>query len=348
MKKFLRIFLVAANILCGLALIAGALGGYVDPRTMPHLSLFVLAFPVVVFCMLVILVCDYIWMRMWAVYAALVFMLAMPAVMDVFPANGPAQRMSPQEREKSFTFMTYNVLSFCNVHGEYPLNANPTLSEIIAAEPDIACLQETYAFDRMDRVQVSGAQLDSVYARYPYVVFDARAAMTVLSKFPVKKVEGDDTGAHREVAVYRAEIRGEEVTIFSVHLRSICLRGKERTRYGRTTLGKIAGASISRAEQADRLMELIQKYAPAGNVIVCGDFNDVPGCYTLRRLKDDGLHSVNAMVGHKYMPTYNAYRLLVNIDHIMYRGALRPVSITRGAVRNSDHYPVTATFLLEN
>lgn len=347
MKKFLRILLIAANILCGLALIAGAFGGYVDPRTMPHLSLFVLAFPVMVFFMLLILVCDYIWMRMWAVYAALVFMLALPAIMDVFPANGPTHRLSQKERENSFTIMTYNVLSFMNVHGKYPLNANPTLSEIIAAEPDIACLQETYAFERMDRVQVSGAQLDSVYARYPYVLFDPRAAMTVLSKYPVQKVV-NDTGSNVDALIFRANIRGTEVTIFAIHLQSIRLRGNERTRYGRTTLGKIAGAAMARAAQADSLVAMIDKYAPTGNVIVCGDFNDVPGCYSLRRLKDDGMHSVNVMVGHKYMPTYNAYRLLVNIDHIMYRGDIKPLAVTRGKIRNSDHYPVTATFLLEN
>ena len=347
MARFLRIMLIAANIIVGLCLVLGALGGYADPRSMPLLSLFVLAFPLTVFLMLIILVCDFVWMRMWAVGATLAMMLAFPAILQIFPANGSSHVLTEAERRNSFTLMTYNVLSFWNVSGKYPLNYNPTVAEILADNPDIACLQETYAFERMDRVQLSGTQLDTVYAQYPYVRFDRKASMTILSKFPIQHIENPMSADAEtsDVSIFRADVKGNPVTVFAVHLASLSLSGDERTGFRPSIVEKITGAAKARAAQADTLAALIRRIAPSGDVIVCGDFNDVPGCYSLRTLQADGFRSVNAMVGHKYMPTYNAYRILVNIDHILYRGQLRPRLIQRGAKRNSDHYSVSATFV---
>lgn len=350
MKRAIKYLLIAANIIIGLCLLAGAFGGYSDPHTLPHIPLFVLAFPISVFAMLIVLICDYIWLRQWAVFAVFALMLAFPEIMQVFPANYNFGTKTEKTSNKTFSIMTYNVFSFVNVEGYYPLNHNATLDEILRANPDIACLQETYAFERMDATQVSGCQLDSVHIQYPYVMFNSHAAITILSKFPIKPLElpRDYPDASRHIAAYKVDIDGTPLSLFVVHLASIRLQGKERTRYGRSTLGKIAGAGIARAEQADFLKNIIEQTATTGDVIVCGDFNDVPGCYTIRQLQSLGMQSVNATVGKGYLPTYNAYRLLVNIDHIFYRGNLSPLHIQRGQVRNSDHYSLMADFLLNN
>lgn len=347
MRRALKYLLIAANIIVGLCLLAGAFGGYVNPHSMPNIPLFVLAFPISVFAMLIILICDYIWLRFWVIPAVFALMLAFPLIMQIFPANYNFRPIA--HTNKSFTIMTYNVFSFVNVDGHYPLNHNATLDEILHADPDIACLQETYAFDRMDATQVSGQQLDSVHAQYPYVMFNSHAAMTVLSKYPIQPIDIPDiySDATRHISAYHVDIDGTPLSLFVVHLASIRLQGNERTRYGRSTLGKIAGAGIARAEQADLLKEIIEQTAPTGNVIVCGDFNDVPGCYTIRQLQSLDLKSVNAAVGKGYMPTYNAYRLLVNIDHIFYRGDIQPLHIRRSNVRNSDHYSLMADFALK-
>jgi len=35
------------------------------------------------------------------------------------------------------------------------------------------------------------------------------------------------------------------------------------------------------------------------------------------------------------------------IDHILYRGDLHPLSMHRGGLRSSDHYPLIATFYVD-
>ena len=44
------------------------------------------------------------------------------------------------------------------------------------------------------------------------------------------------------------------------------------------------------------------------------------------------------------MITYNARHLYFCIDHVLYRGALTPLYISKGTIKTSDHYPLTVDF----
>ena len=77
------------------------------------------------------------------------------------------------------------------------------------------------------------------------------------------------------------------------------------------------------------------------DVIICGDFNDVPGCHAIRTFADAGFHSVYPSIGFGPMITYNARHLYFCIDHVLYRGALTPLYISKGTLKTSDHYPLT-------
>ena len=79
---------------------------------------------------------------------------------------------------------------------------------------------------------------------------------------------------------------------------------------------------------------------------MAGDFNDVPGCYTLEYLADLGFHNVYSEIGCGPDITYNSDRFYFRIDHVLYRGALQPLSIRRGRIRSSDHYPLIVDFAI--
>lgn len=343
-----RIILAIANVVTGLCLLAGAFGGYVDPRTCTLPELFILAFPATVVVMLCLLVLDLIWMRMWAVGATLLMMLCLPSVLEVFPLNGPARALSPGQEQRSFSLMTYNVMNFINVREDSIATANATLREVLDARPDIVCLQEAEYFCPLEKTRVTQQQIDSVRAVYPHIMRRDASVMTVLSRYPLTFLDDikEPFNHGTDILVFRADVRGVPVTVMSVHLQSVHYSGPVQHGYRDDDLGRVLSASALRADRAEVLRQVIDKYAPAGPLIICGDFNDVPGCYTLRYLQRMGLRSVHTRVGHGYMPTYNTARKFFTIDHLLYRGGLQPVSLTRGNIRNSDHYPLTARFLL--
>lgn len=349
MKKLLRILLAVANVITGLSLLAGAFGGYFDPHVSTVPETFVLALPVTTVVMVAVLVLDLVWLRMWAVGATLLMMLCLPTIMEVFPLNGGPRRLTPVEQERSFTLMTYNVMNFVNVNADYTRDINPTLEEVMAADPDIVCMQEAEYFCALKKTCVTKAQIDSISARYPYTLMPKQTFMTMLSRYPLTLLADikEPVMGGTDIVVVRADIHGEPVVIMSVHLQSIHYIPSDRIGEQVTELDRVLAASALRADRAKVLLEAVREYAPEGRLIICGDFNDVPGCYTLRLLARAGLHSVNTRVGHGYMPTYNTARKFFTIDHILYRGALEPVSLTRGSIRNSDHYPLTARFVIE-
>ncbi|MDE6368731.1 MAG: endonuclease/exonuclease/phosphatase family protein, partial [Muribaculaceae bacterium] len=151
----------------------------------------------------------------------------------------------------------------------------------------------------------------------------------------------------------------QKVTIFNVHLQSFSLVPEDKEMFKKLTrlkgseteiaqmrshlVNKIREAAPQRVLDTEELIKYIRKFG-GPNVIVCGDFNDVPGSYPLRMLADEHLKEVYPEVGFGPMITYNANRFYFRIDHILYKGDLTPLSMKRGSVKSSDHYPVIATF----
>ncbi len=82
-----------------------------------------------------------------------------------------------------------------------------------------------------------------------------------------------------------------------------------------------------------------------GDVIVAGDFNDTPFSRSFRRLlRTSGL--ANAAAGRGYPATFPAAwpPLWIPIDHCLYRGDLRVVTVRSGPDIGADHFPLVATF----
>jgi endonuclease/exonuclease/phosphatase (EEP) superfamily protein YafD len=94
------------------------------------------------------------------------------------------------------------------------------------------------------------------------------------------------------------------------------------------------------------MVQFIKRFG-GKNVIVCGDFNDVPGCYTMRQLEGQELKDVYGTIGLGYMNTYFHNRFYFCIDHVMYRGNITPINIRRDKIDLSDHYPLFTTFVVK-
>lgn len=263
--------------------------------------------------------------------------------------------------EKKFTVLSYNTY-YCNdVRIPNPVRSR-TLDYIITSGADIVCLQELYSLDAAGtHGKATDTQIDKVKQLYPYRVEPGDRELVILSRFPLTVLGGDNGKLFFQYQAVRADVYGIPVTVVNVHMPSFGLSDEERqivrnakesadgikgsaSEMRHTVYGKLAHAFEVRAEAARVIRHLCDTVK--GDLIVCGDFNDVPGSYAYRTVRGDDLRDVYTETAKGYTPTFNNYLMYFHIDQMFYRGNLRAIKFVRGNVNSSDHYPITGTFAL--
>ena len=364
-RQIANALVLAVNMIAGAALVLASYAGEFSPAERPMMGVVVLGVPIALAAIVVLLILDFVWWRKTALVPIVAIVASWPTVWSVCPLNIGTGIPGGTPPERVFTLLTYNVLSMRDNTAGYSGDVNPTLSYILRQDADVVCLQELSVLNLNKKLKITQAQLDSIHARYPYIILSG-TAVAVMSKYPIENLHLDSNsgvkGSRCDMGGYVLNVEGHRLALFNVHLQSFKLTRSDKEAYdglthlrheedinelGHTLVGKIKTAAVRRAGQAQMLCRYIDYYG-GENVIVTGDFNDAPGCYTLRQLADLGLREVWPEVGFGPTWTYNDHRLYFRIDHILWRGRLRPAGIRRGNVRWSDHYPLIATFVWDN
>lgn len=359
--KAIRIGWWVVAIITATATVYGAYGGMVNPDVSTTGAIAAMVFPISAMLAVIALAVSF-WVDRWAMIplgAALA--ASVPAVWEFSPLNSRHPEPSAEAlSERGFTLMSYNVLNFRSYSEQYPNDStNATLSYILEADPDIACLVECEYLEPMNWANVYKPQVDSIKERYPYIHID-EGGNSILSKWPFHKVELQVPSSFEgRLAAYRVYVKWRRLTIFEVHMTSIGLSADDKELFRALThlnavadfekvrhqlLGKLSVAFRARAQQARNLRDYINRVG-GENIVVCGDFNDIPGCYAIRTICGDNLRSAYSDVGFGPTITYYANKFYFRIDHILYSDQLEPVWIKRGDVRTSDHYPLLVEFL---
>lgn len=359
--KLVTILIATVNSLAAIGLVVSAYAGAVNPLYHDLASVVAMTFP---FWLIGALLCFAVtvFIRWKAALPSLAgIAVAMPMILDFSPFHLPK---SAGDDMTTFTLMSYNVLGFKDQDDNYPGDVNPTISYILSRDADIVCLQEVSSLNPSSAFHITPAQIDSLHKQYPYV-FLGSIGEAILSKFPVEPVNLDykyaDTSGAADMAAFRVTVKGRKITIFDIHLQSFSLVYSDREMYMKLTkleadkqqskrmlkhlINKIRSVAPQRILDTHQLISYIRKYG-GPDVTVCGDFNDIPGCYSLRMLAGEKLKEVYPRVGFGPMITYNSERFYFRIDHILYRGCLEPIDMSRGKIKSSDHYPIVATFAI--
>lgn len=369
MRRVLKILLIAANIAIGLCLLASASVCLLSALEHPRLVIASMTAPLWILPAIAVLILDFFWCRKLCIWIAACCAFALPLILTVTPLNPFRGNVPTELKETSWTLLSYNVANFEDVTGAYNGDINPAIQYILKADADVVVIPEGHWLQPVKIYHIDQHQVDSVYERYPYIFIGED--ITLLSKFPADTLKLShfphqlyrDSYLHSKAGAFVVDIHGTKTAIIGVHLKSLGLTDTDKNVYEDFTkgqgltnkkdiqearydiLGKIAAANVERAYQTDYLIEDIESLGYE-TTIVCGDFNDTPGCYALRRLSDIGLREVYPLVGSGYMYTYNSDRLLFQIDHVLFRGKFRPWSLRRDTPRTSDHYPLTVTFVV--
>lgn len=360
--RLVRGLMLILSIASVVALIATAYAGNVSPLKYGGLwGILPLCFPGCLCCYAALMALQVFWhWRGFVIMSAGMLACAGPAL-DVCPLNvGFGERKAPEGAE-TFTLLSYNIHNFWETRDSADSRIpNRGLQYVLDSGADIVCLQEADAISVSRSLNITAEQVQRLHALYPYVIISG-SAQAVLSKFPIEPIhlvvsrsEFDDA----DLAAYRVTLPGGKiVSLFNVHLQSLALNENDRQLYRKLTdlekqdltsvrvqlVEKLRHANIERARQAQALLRFIRHYG-GPDVLICGDFNDVATCYTLRTLAGAGFKEVYPEVGFGPIITYNSGRFYFGIDHVLYRGDFKPLSLTKGTLRASDHYPLTVRF----
>lgn len=363
-RRFFRAAAMVLDIVAVLALIVTAYAGMVSPIS--HSSLWgvlPLAFPAVLTLVVVLILSQIVWHWRGVMICICGVALCAGPVLDTCPLN--LNKPKKNEGAETFTLMSYNAHQFIPPHAaEMPAgDDNPQLKYILDTDADIVCLQEATYLLSSGRWALPPAQLVRMHRQYPTVLVNGIDG-ALLCKYPAVAIHLDvnkDNFPGGNLACYRITLPGGRLlTVFNVHLRSMLIKPDDVEVYHNLTrlrheaidtlrehiIDKIAAAARDRARDAQQLIRYIRLYG-GPDVIVTGDFNDVPGCYAIRTLSDAGFRSVYPSVGLGPMITYNTDRLYFRIDHTLWRGAMKPIWMKRGTLRASDHYPLLTEFCVE-
>ncbi|MDE6370644.1 MAG: endonuclease/exonuclease/phosphatase family protein [Duncaniella sp.] len=369
-RHILSLALLALNTIAAGVTLAALWGGTIDPYTWVVPALLSMMLPLVLVADVVIMALDIIFRRLRYIFIILgSWLIGASALLTYSPLNlNKPEQLTPDERERSFTLLTYNVLHFLDFRGEMPdLDTNATIDYILSTDADIVSLQEADAMMTWPLWHITSEQIARLTERYPYRIINVNNQLSVLSKYPMEwdniPLEGD---AAQRMALFHFDIKGRRVSLFNVHLASIGLDMADKALYQRLfdtyplsehhlrkelsdvkhqLIGKLAVAFRRRADQARTLRHVMDSVG--GDFIVAGDFNDIPGCFAIRTIRGDDMSDAYAECALGPTITYHGNRFYFRIDHVLYRGAFRATAIESPRIPSSDHYPVFTTFVFD-
>lgn len=354
-------WIILSVIATGVALLA-ANGGKFNPAEWPFPAILAMSFPIVIWGLIITALVNIRYNKWLSLIQWVCMLFCVGGLNNYLPLNlFKSHEVAPEDEGRVLRVMTYNTFGFNDDEGIYPDDTNRTASAIIESGADLVFVQEIGFIDDMPSRHLSSAQVDSLAERYPFSMFNEHKMVGILSRYPLEWVElPQPESSYAGFEGVKLKVNGVEMLAVSVHLQSLGLNEEDKLVYhnitsgegpggwkeaGRIIYDKIADAMVARASQARMLREALDSIA-IPNVLVAGDFNDINGCYAMRTICGDNLHSTFTDVGRGATVTYHKDRFLFNIDHILYGGDIKPVDIRTGRVLSSDHYPVYATFLV--
>lgn len=354
----LRLALKIATIILYLLTFAAAYGGRVDPRVFPYFSWLTLFLPY--FAGLTVLVVLGWLLAHKYVTAGLgiaLIVFAWVPLTTAFPVHLPKEAT---QNGRTFTVMSYNILHGWDQEKKdngWGVPGNRSLEYVMESGADVVCLQELVSFSSNETPNFDKKLKTEMRKIYPYAAGKIDASdLKVISKYPVKLIDSNQV-----YGVFEVTMPWGKLTVINVHLLSSHLSDQERgvvkelisVKNAKKGMAQIKGsirekmnASFRvRAEHAEELAEVIRSIE--GPLVLCGDFNDVPESWAYRTLIATGLRDAYADTGFGPRVTYNRYGFWFHLDNILYRPEfMEAISVKRGDLKSSDHYPQIAEFEL--
>lgn len=325
----------------------GIFGGYGNPATNTANAMLVYVLPLLIIANAVLLL-VWILKRNWIVsaIAAISILACIPYMLTLYQFGGV--KSAEGNTKKLLKVATYNVARYSNETSGFL--ASDILSEMKKQGVDVFCIQE-YNAHCGDR---SNTEIYKEY--FPYVAI-GKEDMAIFSRYPIvssKKIPFEQTNNSAMWALLN--VNGKRIKVFNVHMETT---GFNRTLhqvkkvadkggtvesntilqaiYSNYTLGMVV-----RAGQADIVANEIAKTRE--QLVLCGDFNDVPYSYVYNTLLGDLVDGFKEC-GSGWSYTFRGNKK-VRIDYIFHSEQMEGINYYKSGLTYSDHMPVFMTLAL--
>lgn len=349
MKYLFRILAIVVSFV----LLFAAYGGRVDSNIWTLPSLATLALPAVAVFALVMMVLLALF-RQWraAVIIFCAFCLSWPTLRLISPVNLFTPKSDPEKTQ--LKVVTMNVTEF-----NWQVDTNEpskNMRYILDEDADIVVIQEGLVYFSYEKQRRLQSMLKELYKKYPYRkkhFFD----VGILSKYPFTEVQSPilaQDSVNYFIKAWDVDAPGGSLRVVSMHLSSLRLTANEsnviesinipsgRKRRIKSVTNKLGAGFQIHARQAKALRDLLDD--SPNDVLIMGDMNDTPGSFAYRMVCGDDVRDAWAETGLGPVYTFHDHHLYVKIDHILYRGGMKPLWCRCDKKGESDHYPMVALF----
>ncbi len=272
------------------------------------------------------------------------------------------------EGVKTLQVLSYNAHVF-NAYTDRDGNEREASTEMIdwvATHPaDVYCLQEFYS-NRGSNVYNTVSRIGNRYDKHRYFSVSyvdrnkADIGIAIFSRYPIINkgvIRFNESNTNRAIWA-DLNVKGDTVRVYATHLQSMSIKSQdiENTysaigneanfkKESRNVARRLKRGFAARSRQVEKLLEHINE-SPYP-VIVSGDFNDIPASYTYNQLARN-LDNAFVEAGSGIGATYNGPLPFLRIDNQFYSEGLRAINFeTHYEMGLSDHFPISATYVLE-
>jgi endonuclease/exonuclease/phosphatase family metal-dependent hydrolase len=352
------------NIFAVGALLLSYISMYIPPDKVWWLALFGIGYgTLLIFNLIFVLI--WLWKKSRKFMVSLFLCLA--GISNVFnivelplfrsKAPDPGKYVSP------IKVMSFNVRLFDLYNWFHNYETRDDIFRFLSKEsPDIVCFQEFYTsesgkfnFNNKDTL-IRVLQAPYFHTAYSVTLREKdHWGIATYSKFPIVKQEAVHFNKNSgNIFIYSDIIKDEDtIRVFNVHLESIRFR-KEDYKFienlgndeveqdevagGLKILRRMKRAYQKRSHQVDIIVDQIRK-SPYP-VIICGDFNDTPTSYAVRKIAGnmkDAFRESGVGFGKTYAGPFPSFR----IDYIFHAKEFKSFGYTTHHEKISDHYPIS-------
>jgi endonuclease/exonuclease/phosphatase family metal-dependent hydrolase len=364
-QSFIGKVILWINLLLCFALLTSYLAPHVDPQKVWIFAFFGLAYPVLLFANVIMLV-YWLLRRRWQFLLSLITILIGWNVLVNnigFRLSGPD--VEKPRQENTIRIMTYNVHSFKRYGSGNDISTKHEILNIIDQQkPDIIDFQEFYTKNR-GQFEMRDSVIKIIGANYFYfdpVNFNSSEAMgmAIFSKFPIVAkgtISFSDVQSENQCLYVDVKKGQQTFRIYSVHLQSIHFdpedykyldsvskQGKADMKSTKRLGGKLKIAFTKRSQQVFKVKEHASKCPYP--YLITGDFNDTPTSFAVNQMAK-GLKNTFREKGSGFGRTYNGDFPNYQIDYIMASPQFDVLTYRIIEKKLSDHYPLRSDVLLK-
>ncbi len=257
-------------------------------------------------------------------------------------------------------FNAYGVLDGTSIEG------SKEMIDWVATHPaDVYCLQEFYT-KRNSSVFNTVSKIGTRYNKRRYFSVarvdreKGNFGIAIFSKYPIidkGMISFSEVSSANRAVWADLNVKGDTVRIYAVHLQSMSIKAEdiENTytsigdqsnfeKEGKNLARRLRKGFVARGHQVEKLLQHIRE-SPY-DVIVTGDFNDIPFSYTYNEMAKE-LNNSFVVAGNGVGSTYNGPLPFLRIDNQFYSKGLRAYEFrTHHEMGFSDHFPISAKYVL--